>query len=398
MTVPERAAVVVVGGGITGVSVANSLTKAGMDDVVLLEKRSLASASTGRSAGIVETQYFTDFDVEIRAQSLREFERLAAETRAEFTQVGYLRLLMDPADEARYRESIRVQRRHGIDDARYLEPAEIEALVPDLNVADVHGGIYGPSDGYADPYTITQLYAERARDRGAQIHTGVAAESVLVEGEAVRAVETSEGTIECETVVNAAGPWAPTFAEGVGLDLPAAPYRRQILVAEPPAGADLEYTVPTVMEYTPGGSNPGLYFRDEGDEQVILGLHQEVGTEETPADPDRYRTEYDESVALEIFDLLAHRAPAFADFGVVNGWSGLYTITPDTQPIVDRHPTVAGYYVAAGFSGKGFQIGPAIGEIVADLVLEGETDVVSDLAPMKLDRFDRADGRETTPE
>jgi sarcosine oxidase subunit beta len=379
---------VVVGGGIIGVSTANALTRAGMDDVVVLEKRSLASGSTGRSAGIVETQYFSEFDVELRAQSLREFERLATETRAEFDQVGYVRLLMDPADEERFRESIRTQHRHGVDDARFLEPAELETVVPDLNATDVYGAIYGPSDGYADPHTITQIYAERARERGATVRTGVAAESVVVDGNTVQAVETSDGRIDCEAVVNAAGPWAPQFAEGVGLDLPAAPYRRQILVAEPPEAETLGYAVPTVMEYTPAGSKPGLYFRDEGGDQVILGLHQEVGAEEEPADPDRYRTDYDEDVALEIFDLLDHRAPSFADFGVVNGWSGLYTITPDTQPIIDQHPTIEGYFLAAGFSGKGFQIGPPVGEIVADLVLDGETDVVSDLEPVRLDRFE----------
>lgn len=384
----EPRTTVVVGGGITGVSTANALAKAGVDDVVLLEKRSLASASTGRSAGIVETQYFSDFDVELRAQSLREFERLSTETRAEFNQVGYVRLLMDPADEEQFRESVQIQHRHGVDDARFLEPAELEAVVPDLNVSDVYGAIYGPNDGYADPHTITQIYAERARKRGATVRTGVAAESVVVDGDAVHAVETTEGRIDCETVVNAAGPWAPQFAEGVGLDLPAAPYRRQILVAEPPEGTNPGYTVPTVMEYTPAGSKPGLYFRDEGGDQMILGLHQEVGAEEEPVDPDRYQTDYDEDVALEIFGLLDYRAPSFADYGVVNGWSGLYTITPDTQPIIDHHPTVEGYFVAAGFSGKGFQIGPVVGEIVADLVLDGETEVVSDLGPVRLDRFE----------
>lgn len=384
----HHASVVVIGGGITGVSTANALTKAGVNDVVLLEKDSLASASTGRSAGIIETQYFSDFDVEIRAQSLREFERLAAETRAEFNQVGYVRLQMDPDEEQRYRESIQTQRRYGIEDARYLEPDELESLVPDLEVSDVFGAIYGPRDGYADPYTVTQIYAERARDRGATIETGVAVESVVVGRGRVQAVETSEGRISCETVLNAAGPWAPQLAAQVGLDIPATPYRRQILVAEPSDSTELDYTVPAVMEYVPAGTKPGLYFRDEGGNRILLGLHQEVGADEDPIDPDRYSSDYDQHVALEISDLLDDRAPSFADFDITNGWSGVYTISPDTQPIIDRHPTVDGYYVAAGFSGKGFQIGPMVGQIVADLISEGETDVVSNLDPVQLQRFD----------
>ncbi|WP_335998888.1 NAD(P)/FAD-dependent oxidoreductase [Halorientalis halophila] len=384
----DHASIVVVGGGIIGVSIANALTKAGVEDVLVLEKDSLASGSTGRSAGVIETQYFTDFDVAIRAYSLRAFERVADETRAEFPQVGYVRLLMDPDDEERFRESIRIQRRHGVDDARFLDPSEVATVVPDLNVEDVHGAIYGPSDGYADPYTMTQIFAERARTNGATVHTGVAAESVAVDDGEVRAVETSEGRVECETVVNAAGPWAPRLAAQTGLELPAAPYRRQVIVAEPPEEDAPDYTIPTVMEYVPGGSKAGVYFRGEGANQVLLGLHQEVGTDEEPSDPDRYSTDYDESVVLEISDLLDHRAPAFSDLSVVNGWSGLYTITPDTQPIIDTHPSIDGYVLAAGFSGKGFQIGPAVGEIVSDLVLDGETDLVPDLSPVSLSRFE----------
>ncbi|WP_408960312.1 NAD(P)/FAD-dependent oxidoreductase [Natrinema sp. 74] len=388
MAVPDSAEIVIVGGGITGVSIANNLAKQGQTDIVLLEKKQLASASTGRSAGVIETQFMTEFDVEIRAQAVAEFERLAQETRAEFNQVGYARLLMDPEEEETYRKSIRIQRRYGIDDARYVEGDELQELVPDMNTEDVHGAIFGPSDGYADPYTITQVYAERAQERGVDIRTGVEAETVVTRGGDIKAIETSDGRIECTSVVNAAGPWAPQFAEDVDLDLPAAPYRRQVLVAEPPADFELGYTVPMVMEYTPAGSKPGLYFRDEGGEQAMMGLHQEVSEDEQPADPDIYEKSHDQEFALDVFDLIDHRVPEFTDFKIANGWAGIYTITPDTEPIIDRHPDLPEYYIAAGFSGKGFQIGPMVGRIVADLILDGGTDTVSDLGPVALDRFE----------
>lgn len=384
----DSADTVIVGGGITGVSIANRLAKQGHSDVVLLEKDQLASASTGRSAGVIETQFMTEFDVEIRAKAVEEFEALAEETRAEFNQVGYARLLMDPEEEEKFRESIRIQRRFGIDDARFLEPDELQDLIPDMNVEDVHGAIFGPSDGYADPYTITQVYAERAQERGVDILTGVEAETVVTNGGDITAVETNEGRIECRTVVNAAGPWAPRFAEEVDLDLPAAPYRRQVLVADPTDELELGYTVPMVMEYTPAGNKPGLYFRDEGADQMVMGLHQEVSEDEEPADPDTYAKKYDESFALDVFDLLEHRAPKFTNFRVTNGWAGIYTITPDTKPIIDQHPDIPDYYIAAGFSGKGFQIGPMVGKLVADLILDGKTDVVSDLDPVSLSRFE----------
>lgn len=383
----ESTEIVIVGGGITGISIADSLSEWGMTDVVVLEKDNLASASTGKSAGIVETQYLNEFDVELRARSLRAFERLASETRAVFNDVGYVRLLLDPSQESAFRESIEIQRRHGVDDARFLEPDDLQNLVPDANVSDVHGAIYGPSDGYADPYTITHVLTERARERGVDVRTGVEVTDVVTRGNEVAGVETTEGRIDCETVVNAAGPWASWFAERVELDLPAAPYRRQVLVGEPDGGG-FGYTVPTVMEYTPAGNKPGLYFRDEGGENLMMGIHREVSAEEQLADPDHYKEDFDEEFALEVFDLLDHRAPSFADISVVNGWSGIYTITPDTEPILDCHPSLDDYYIAAGFSGKGFQIGPMVGEIMADLILHGEPRVMDDVSSVRLDRFE----------
>lgn len=384
MTIPS-ASIVIIGGGITGVSIAESLAKRGETDVAVLEKDHLAAGSTGKSAGVIETQYLSEFDIELRAKSIQEFKRLASETRADFHQIGYIRLLANPEGEEQFRESIRIQQRYGVDDAKYLSADEVAELVPDLNMSDIHGAIYGPSDGYADPHTMAQVLAERASERGVHVLTGTEVVDVVTSGSQVRAVETSKGRITCDIIVNAAGPWAARLAKQVGLEIPAAPYRRQILVAE--AEDSLNYTIPMVMEYTPKGNKPGLYFRQEGDEQVLMGLHREVGADESPVNPDRYDQSFDESFALDVFESLDQRAPRFTEFSVRNGWSGVYTITPDTEPIVDRHPNLDGYYIATGFSGKGFQLAPIVGDIVADLVLEGRPKIVDDISTIGLERF-----------
>lgn len=388
MTIPDEAEIAIVGGGISGTSIAHSLSKRGMDDVIVLEKETLGSGSTGRSAGVIETQFLDEFEIEIRAKSMELFEEIFRDSRAEFHRVGYMRLLTDPDYEETYRKSVEIQTRHGIDDARFIDVSEIEALVPDLNVSDVHGALWGPSDGYADPYTVTQVYAERARERGVAVETGVEVTGVRTKGTAVAGLETTEGTIDCDVVVNAAGPCAPRFAEMVDLDIEAAPYRRQLLVAQPGDGESFGYTVPMVMEYTPAGTKPGLYFRDEGGEQLVMGLHQEASSDEEPTDPNRYKQSYDEELALAVFDLLDHRAPAFTDLDIVDGWAGIYTITPDTKPIIDEHPDLANYFVAAGFSGKGFQVGPMTGEIMADLILGDTPPVMDDISPVRLNRFE----------
>jgi len=177
----------------------------------------------------------------------------------------------------------------------------------------------------------------------------------------------------------------------VGIDLPVEAYRRQVLVAEPPEGEELEYTVPMVIESRIDDKQPGIYVRDElGDALILSYFTDDEWNDETedPADPDSYDRGYDEEFALNVLDEVEHRAPRFAEFPITNGWAGLHITSADGQPILDRHPELEGYFVATGFSGKGFQIAPMTGELMADLVMYGEPQAMDHMEPYRLARFD----------
>lgn len=381
--------VVVVGAGISGTSIANSLTKRGVEDVTLVDKQNVASGTTGRSVGVIETQYFSEFEVALRAKCNEVFEDLARETHAEIERCGYVRLLLDETDRRAFERGIELQHAHGIDDACMLSTDEVADLVPELNTADVRGAMYGPSDGYADPATFAQLFARRARGRGATLLTGTTVTGVRTECGAVTGVRTENGTLDCDVVVNAAGPWSPRLARDAGLEIPVAAFRRQVLVAEPPGG--LPYTVPMVIESRLANEQPGVYFRDEGGDALLLGYFSDdeySDPDENPANPDDYSQRYDQSFALKLQERLEHRAPEFAEFPVTNGWAGLHITSADGKPIVDRHPDVDGYYLATGFSGTGFQIAPMTGELMADLIVHGEPRVLDHMKPFRISRFD----------
>lgn len=381
--------IVIIGGGISGTSIAHSLTDRGIDDVVLLERDSIASGTTGRSAGVFETQYFDAFDIELRAKANERFAQLEDETYARFHRVGYVRLLLDPADRDHFERGVRLQHEYGINDAQFLSPEEVKDLVPDVTVEDVQGAMYGPKDGYADPSTVAQIYAKRATENGADVRTGVEVTGVATADGQVTGVESAEGHIEADAVVNAAGAWSPRLAVDVGLDIPVAAYRRQVLVAEPPP--DLEYTVPMTIESRIENPEPGVYARDETGESLLFGYFTDDewnDPEETPADPDDYAKGYDIEYATTLLERLEHRFPRFADCEIASGWSGLHITSADGQPILDEHPDLDGYFLATGFSGKGFQIAPMTGELVADLILHGGPRVMDTMEKFRLDRFD----------
>lgn len=333
------------------------------------------------------TSDYTEFEVEALSKSKRIIRDLAERTKAQYYPIGYLRLLLDPQYKDVYKKSIPIQRSYGVEDSIYLESDQVSDIIPDVNTADVHGALYGPSDGYTDPETLTQVYAKLAQENGVTIRTGVEVTDVKTKHGRVDAVETTDGTVDCDVVVNAAGGWAPVLADMVDLDLPAAPYRRQVVIGKP--DTDLDYTMPAVMAYTPETKDQGVYFRDDKSGKLFLSLHKDVGEEEAPIDDlDHFDYDHDMAFVLDLTDAIEQRIPEIADFSIINGYACFYTITPDSQPIVDAHPDLEGYYVTTGMSGKGIELSPIMGALTADLVIDGEPKAMANISPFRLARFE----------
>jgi sarcosine oxidase subunit beta len=372
--------VVVVGGGIVGLSSAYYLADRGAD-VTVLEKGSLGGGSTGRANGGIRAQFTSSVSVELSRESIGVWERFEEDfhTDIDYRRPGYLFLARTDDTAARFREHVALQNDHGVE-SEFLDPDAAAERCPGLRREAYVGATYCPTDGFADPHLGLQGFARAATDAGADVRTGVGVADVRVTDGAVRSVETTEGPLDASFVVNAAGPWAARVGAMTGLDLPVSPRRRQLLVADPerPVPADVPLTVDV---------DDGAHFRPERDGRAVVGGRFDGPDPEQ--DPDHYRTAYDVDWAVEALEHAAGVADYFGPkTGLVGGWAGLYAVTPDHHPIIEE--SVPGFVNAVGFSGHGFMQSPATGQVVAELVLDGEPRTV-DVSPLRADRFERGE-------
>ncbi|WP_255169821.1 NAD(P)/FAD-dependent oxidoreductase [Natrononativus amylolyticus] len=369
--------VVVVGGGIVGCASAYELASRGVD-VVVCEKGSIGAGSTERAAGGIRGQFSTPVNVELSAASMRVWdafeERFGADI--DYRRNGYLFLAREPDTAAAFEANVAMQRERGVP-SELLEPEAALEHCPGILSEKFAAATYSPTDGFADPHSALTAYAQAAQEAGAEIRTKTAVTAVRREGGRAVGVETDDGSLEADYLVNAAGPWAGRVSEMAGVSLPIAPKRRQMVVVDP------EEPVPESDPLTID-LDTGSYFRPERDGEALVGGHFH------DADPDRDPDGYDRNID---FDWAADALEAAADWttyfgpesGIKQGWAGLYAVTPDHHAIVEE--TVPGLITAAGFSGHGFQHAPATARIVSELILEGEASLV-DIGALSSERFD----------
>jgi sarcosine oxidase subunit beta len=362
--------VVVVGGGVMGTSAAFHLAEAGVD-VLLLERAELASGSTSKAAGGVRAQFSDPLNVALGLRSLEAFEQFPSRPGAEIDhhRVGYLFLLDREDDVAAFERSVVLQNELGVP-SRFVPLGEVATLSPLAGLDGVMAATFSATDGYVSPEAVVQGYAAGARAHGATVLTGCEVTGVAVDGGAIRAVQTSHGDVRTGTVVCCAGVWSRALAAMVGVDLPVEPVRRQITYTAPVA--DLPPPFPLTIDYS-----TGFYFHREGP-GLLFGMadrDQPAGFD-APTDPDWL---------LRILEVAERRCPRLPDLGVAGGWKGYYEVSPDHNALVGEAQDVSRFLYATGFSGHGFLQGPAIGEILRDLVLGREPFV--DVAPLSAGRF-----------
>ncbi|MDA3645313.1 FAD-binding oxidoreductase [Saccharopolyspora indica] len=376
MTLPGSAEVVVIGGGVVGVSTAFHLAEAGVQ-VLLLERDELGSGSTCKAAGGVRAQFSDPVNIELGQRSLRAFEDFARRPGGEIDlkQHGYLFLLSDPADVAAFEDGVRLQNEFGVP-SRMLTVAEACELSPYAVPDGLLAAAFSPTDGHCTPEAVVQGYAQAARRHGAVIRRHCAVTGIDVSGGQITAVRTEQGPVATSTVVCAAGAWSASVGEFAGVELPVRPLRRQILVTEPVP--DLPPRLPFTIDFA-----TSFYFHDEGP-GLLIGM----------SDPDEeygFDLRTDDRWLDRLSAAVARRAPRLAEVGVAHGWAGLYEITPDHNALVGEADGPGRFLYATGFSGHGFLQGPAIGEVLRDLVL-GRRPVV-DVSALDVRRFATAEIR-----
>ena len=372
---PTSASVVIIGAGIVGCSVAYHLSARGCKNIVVLEKADTEVAgSTARSAAGVRHQFATEVNVLLSRYSIERMKRFTAEVGGEagLKQIGYLLLVSEPDRWEQYLQSVALQNSLGVS-SRALSPAGVLGMMPFTNLDGLLGATWCAEDGHCDPHGIATGYLSVARRHGVELLRATPAVGIQRQGSRATAVDTPAGSIACDVVVNAAGPWAGKVGSLAGLRVPVQPYRRCIYMTEPlPSVPSFPFVIDTAS---------GFYMRKEGD-KLLLGVTNE-------SEPPGENLAVDWDWLETVLERGAQRFPFLANAGILrrNCWAGLYENTPDHMPILGRHPELTNYLDASGFSGHGVMHSPATGMLIAEEVLDGRAHTI-DIDDLRITRFE----------
>ncbi len=363
--------VVVIGGGIQGLSLAYYLTRLGVRDVSLLEMNTLGSGSSGRSAAIIGFAFPTENCLPLTQFSYAALMRFEEELDANpgYEPIGCLLIAgAQGAPELRRRHVL--LQKLGIE-SYLLAPTEISRLTPGLNLEEIEVGLYNPNEGNLDPHSIMMAYAGQARRRGAEFCEGVRATGLQIEAGRVVGVQTAEGTIATPCVVNAAGFRARQVASWAGMDLPITNSKRHLFFTLP---------VPIYSNLIPFTYEVELpwYTRREGP-GMLIGMG---GVESDEEDP-----QVDWSFLAVVGGHTMKRAPALGDVGIQSAWAGLRPLTPDDDPILGPAPHLQGFWNNCGWGGHGIMHAPASGLALAEWI-EGGEPVSMDITCFGAERFE----------
>jgi len=378
---PSQAKIVIIGGGAVGCSIAYHLARSGERDVVLLEKAQLTHGSTWHAAGLVGQLRSKKNLTRLMQNSVAVYDRLEAESGQviDWKKAGSLRIAASSERLAEIRRSLTQAKGFGFE-AHEISATEAQGRFPWMTTDGVVGAAWIPSDGYIDPYALTQAYAKVARAGGVTIREGVQVTGFEMAGRRITGVVTNFGTIACETVVNAAGIWAKRVGEMAGVRLAAGAVEHQYVVTEKkievtgdtPTFRDPDrifYLKPDVKSFAIGGWEQGApaCWRE--------GVPFEFGRELFPENLDR----------LELFMLpAAERLPILNEVGIQTVINGPIPVSADGEPVMGLAPELDNHYVACGFT-AGIAASGGAGEAMANWILEGDPGM--DLWPFDVRRF-----------
>ncbi len=373
---PTSADIVIVGAGIMGCSIAYHLAERGAGNIVVLEKDLVGRGSTADAAGGIRLQFSTQANIELMQISFEYWENFEErfDQFIDFRQQGYLFLLTSDENVAAFNRNLELQQSMGVP-ARWVTPDDIAELNPYITLDGIIGGTFCPRDGWADTSTSTMGFAQAARRLGVRIIEETPVTGVVIENGQIHGVTAGEHTINTNCVICAAGPYTGGFGELAGVNLPVVPIRRMSWVTGP--FSEIPPTVPFTIEF-----ERAVYFHPESS-GFLFGMTD-------PDEPVSWNRNVSQEWLVKTIDALVHRAPAFANATVRNGWGGLYEVTPDHNPLVGRVEGIEGLLVAAGFSGHGFMQGPGIGKLMAELVVDGDFQSV-DLSDFRPSRFEEGE-------
>ncbi len=368
----DKADVVIIGGGIIGVSVAFYMARADYGRIVLVEKESfLGSGATSKAAGGIRAQFSTKENIQMSMLSEKLFKNFKEDTGMDalFDRVGYMFLLEDDQHVDSFTSDVQLQKSLGLE-VSLLKPEEIVRIAPPVSVEGIKLATFCQDDGLGDPHEFLTGYEKAARRMGVEMELEAEVTAIEVVGGKIVAVKTSKGDISTPLVINCAGPHAKLIGAMVGAEVPVEPIRRQIVTT-----GQLDFIKPTFPMVVDVKS--GLYCHKESKGMLLGWADFSVKPSfDISIDPD-----YTDTILEKALD----RIPQLETAEVANQWAGLYETTPDHRAIIGWEPAVEGMFHVTGFSGHGFMHAPAAGLVTAEILTDKTPSV--DISSLSAERF-----------
>jgi sarcosine oxidase subunit beta len=374
--------ILIIGGGVIGASIAFHLARRHAGRIVLLEKTYLGAGASGKSGAVIRQHYSNALTAAMAQKSLRVFQHFGDVVGGPpvFTRTGLV-LLVNEHDRAALDANLTLQRDLGID-VRLITGQELMDVDPNAHLAEDELAAYESEAGYVEAVQVVASYADAARRKGADVRQGVEVKEIVTDKGKVTGVETNEGPYQCGTLVLAIGPWAARLTRDLQVPLPVQACRTQVALFRRPTDCVRRGAI--YFDFV-----QGLYFKPTQGEIIHAGSLS--GEElQDPVDPDDYNEAADGGWLPGIRQRLSRRYPAMHRGYGRGGFGALYGITPDWHPILDRLPGLEGAYCAVGFSGHGFKLSPMVGQLMAELIIDGKASTL-DITPLRLARFEEND-------
>lgn len=365
---PQSAPVVIIGGGIIGVSILYHLARRGVEGAVLLERKQLASGTTWHAAGIVGQLRESSAQTELAKYTARLFKELEEETgqATGYKQNGTLNLALSAVREEQLLRSRDHALRVGVE-ANILTADEIAVLWPLVDLEGVRCGLHVPSNGQVNPMDVTQALAKGARQRGARISENTSATRLITAHGAVTGVETEAGVIATGKVVLAGGMWTQRFAKAHGVTVPLHAAEHFYIVTEPMSG--LPRTLPALVV-----AEERIYCKEDAGKLLTGGFEARGKAWGTSGIPETFEFDelpFDMEHLAPILETMFRRVPKLAETGIKTFFCGPESFTPDGRPYLGPAPELRGLYVAAGMNSNGILNAGGVGLTMAEWIADG---------------------------
>ena len=375
MTLKRTADVVVIGAGVQGCSIAYNMAKMGIKDIVVLEKGTICSGSTGRCGAGIRAQWGTEMNCRFGLASVEKFEQLHEELGMDcgLNQSGYLMVAYKDSEFDQLQKSMKLQNSLGIN-TRVVSYSEAREICPGLAAEDAVGFTFHDRDGHADPFLTTFAYMEAAKRLGVDFYRFTEVTDVKTVSGRIAGVVTNRGEIDAPIVVNAAVGYSQVIEKMAGVNIPNFSERHEILITEP---VEPGVCPPMLMSFS------GNYYIQQRPHGSIIG----------GCSPEGHPEDFEMGSSWDFLEMMSRTfiklLPRTRGVRVVRQWSGLYNMTPDRQPVLCEADNVKGFFLSCGYSGHGFMFGPISGELLAQLILGQEPWIPIDM--LHYSRFERGE-------